>query len=742
MTAAIVFEFPLGWLAAIPVSAALAFAAWQQHQRGLSRSRIAYLAVLRLAAFLPLLFLATRPIWLNRAPLSASSRPVVLLMDRSESMSLAENGTTRYEEALQFLRQRLLPAFKATSVPVRALLFDESTELADGRRLAATKPSGKRTNLAGAIAQALEGPTPQPLAVIALTDGSANEDADNSRALGGLLATHTPFIGLGFGSDQGLNTLSLRRVEAPSTVASKTSFSISARLEMMDTEPMPAFDLLLLRDGQVVQKRTANPGKGARDWLESFRQTEETQGAHTYTVQLVPPEQPGLKCLNALASVPVRIADQKELRLLYMQGALTWDYKFISLALHSDPAIKITGLARTSHNSVFRQNVESAGELVNGFPTSLAELAPFRIVVLSNLRPSDLSAGQQEMLARFCGELGGGVLLIGGPATFDSSWKNSRLEQLLPVTFSSEDALADPERPFHLQLTQEALENPVFQIAEDRSSAEAWAQLPTFSRYARVDAAKPGALVWMRHPADQGPEGKRILMAAQRYGAGLSAVLCAQNFWRWRLAKDSNPGQFDRFWRQLFRWLGDTARQDVAIHLADQELHPGMDVHVTIEKQPSPASLTNSNQTFFVRVLNEAKQVLHEEAIALEPLQPVDFSFYAQKAGDYTVLVTDNLKTPVCTRPIEIREPNIELQNTARNMETLRQWASVSDGLAFKVEDCPDAADLVSRIKGKIQEVRHAKMVRRPIGLNGWTLTLVLAGLCGDWLARKHWGLR
>ena len=184
MTAAIVFEFPLGWLAVVPVSAALAFAVWRQHQRGLSRSRIACLAALRLAAFLPLLFLATRPVWLNRAPLAGSSRPVVLLMDRSLSMSLAENGTTRYEEALQFLRQRLLPAFKASSVPVRALLFDESTELVDGRRLAGAKPSGKRTNLAGAIAQALEASTPQPLAIIALTDGSANEDADNSREIG------------------------------------------------------------------------------------------------------------------------------------------------------------------------------------------------------------------------------------------------------------------------------------------------------------------------------------------------------------------------------------------------------------------------------------------------------------------------------------------------------------------------------------------------------------------------------
>src|SRR5262249_10175165 len=116
----------------------------------------------------------------------------------------------------------------------------------------------------------------------------------------------------------------------------------------------------------------------------------------------------------------------------------------------------------TSRQSFFRQNVENESELTNGFPVSLEELSPFRVVVLSNLRPADLTVAQQEVLAKFCGELGGGILMIGGATTFDSSWQNSRLEQLLPVVFSAAPAGALPERPFHLQPTDEALQEPVF----------------------------------------------------------------------------------------------------------------------------------------------------------------------------------------------------------------------------------------------------------------------------------------
>ena len=427
--------------------------------------------------------------------------------------------------------------------------------------------------------------------------------------------------------------------------------------------------------------------------------------------------------------------------MLYIQGALTWDYKFINLALHKDQTIKLTGLTRTSKQSVFRQNVESAGELMNGFPTSLEELAPFRVVVLSNLKPADLTSAQQDMLGRFCGELGGGILLIGGAATFDSSWQNSRLEQLLPVTFAGSAGVQGLDRPFRVQLTEEALQNPIFQIADGSELRERWTQLPTFTQYGRVDSPKPGAQTWMLHPSDNGPRGRRILMASQRYGAGMSAVLSIQNLWRWRLAKDSDPQQFDRFWRQLFRFLSEAGRQDVTIHLADQELHPQMDVQVILEKQPNPKNIADTNRKFFVRVEDGQKNLLQEEAVELEPLRPVDFKYHVEKAGVYNVVVTDGLKVPVSNRTIEIRDQNVEFQNTSRSMETLRQWAAVSEGLAFKVEECPAASDLVAQIKAKVEEVRHGKQMRHAIGVNGWVLLLVLGGLGGEWLLRKRWGL-
>jgi hypothetical protein len=331
--------------------------------------------------------------------------------------------------------------------------------------------------------------------------------------------------------------------------------------------------------------------------------------------------------------------------------------------------------------------------------------------------------------------------MIGGPATFDTSWQGTRLEQLLPVVFATSPGLLGFDRAFRVELTEEALQHPVFQLSDSGRTRELWAQLPTFTQYGRVDSAKPGAQVWARHQIDEGPKGRRILMAVERYGAGQSAVLCIQNFWRWRLARDADPQLFDRFWRQLFRFLSDVGRQDVMIQLADQDLHPQMDVQVVLEKQPNPSDLKAAKTRFWVRVEDGRRKLLREEALELQAARPVDFKFRAETADTYTVSVLDAAKALVAARPIEIREVNVEFQDTARNMETLRQWAALSDGLAMKVEDCRDPGEIASQIKARLEAVRRQRETRQPVGVNAWVLALALGCLGGEWILRKRWRL-
>ncbi len=108
---------------------------------------------------------------------------------------------------------------------------------------------------------------------------------------------------------------------------------------------MPAFHLLLLRDGQLLQTKDVAGFTGARTWTETFSLAENEEGRHNYDVQMMPPALPDLIVAKQKGSVQVSISNEKDLRILFVQGALTWDYKFVLRALSSDPAIRMTGLS-------------------------------------------------------------------------------------------------------------------------------------------------------------------------------------------------------------------------------------------------------------------------------------------------------------------------------------------------------------------------------------------------------------
>lgn len=737
----IAFEFPVALLIGAVFTVAVVVQIVRGYRRqSLPTCRIASLATLRLVALALITALVARPVSVEPEQAANARDSVVLLIDRSESMSLEDGGERRFTAAVRFVRDKLLPAIHTAGLRARAWLFAEDAILSDGNSIAHAEPIGRATNLARALMRCLAEVDPPPLAIVALTDGAANDQQDNSRAMAAVLANRVPVISLGFGSESGVRLLSIQHVTAPPTAAPKQTFAVSSRLESTGPGDMPGFELVLLRDGKYVDRKRVAPGKGNRTWLESFSVHEDNDGTHHYAVQLLPPTDPGLRCVTTQASATVRITDEKEIRVLFAQGALTWDYKFIRLALSSDPSIKLTGLSRTADNRFFYQDVERVGELSGGFPTTTEAMAPFHVVVLSSMRAGDLTAAQQDVLARYCGELGGGVLMIGGAATFDASWQKSRLEELLPVRFSPAPHVGGTQ-PFHLQLTDAAIEHRVFQVTDPGQNRQAWSKLPAFTSFAVVDDTKPGAQVWAVHPGSRGAAGPRPVMALQRYGAGHSGVLCVENLWRWRLAKESDPRHFDRFWQQLFRHLGAASREPITIRFADQELLPDAPVRVIIERQISAKAADAKVETCRVQFRRESESPLGEQTIELAPGKPVEISFRAGPPGNYTVSLTDARQASVASRTIDIKDVNIELQRATREMETLRQWAGLSGGVALRIEDCTDADDLIAQIQKRLQANQSSHPQPLPLGLNGWVFCALIGCLCGDWLVRKKWGM-
>jgi len=733
--------FPLGLTLGLPLAVVLvALATWRQRDQFRRPLHATALTVLRSLALLLAVLLIAAPMYVESQEDLPKRNSVVILVDRSESMALEERGESRIQRAIAFARSQLVPALRRAELRPTAMTFADEALATTGEALAKTVADGHRTNVGRAILRAVSETDPPPRAVIVLSDGAANELADNQRALSALVENRVPVIGIGVGSEAGPRTLTVQSVETPPSAPPKQQFRVTASLESGGEGELPAFDLLLLRDGQFVEKRTVAAGPAGRVWLESFLVAHDEPGIFRYTVQCAMADAKSVRVLDSTASATVRVTDEKDLRVLFVQGALTWDYKFIRIALLGDPAIRLTGLSRTSTSSVFYQNVEDSDELKSGFPTKVEQLAPFSVVVLANLRHSDLTVQQQDVLARFCGEFGGGVLMIGGPETFDASWRDSRLEQLLAVRFASVGA-TPPESPFAMRITPEALIHPVFRISDTEEPGAAWGRLPPFSNYARVDSVKPGAEIWAVHPQDRSADGPRVLMAAQRFGSGRSAVIGVQNFWRWRLARDSEPKAFDRFWQQLLRYLAEGGREQLSIVLADQSLDPHSEIRFAIQRQADPNDPDGAARSYSVRVTNNQQQEVARQSVDIAAGRAADVSFRAADAGGYLIEVLGAQDVPLTSRAIEIRDTNLEWRRPARDMRQLEQWAAVSHGMAVKIEHCDDVDGLLRQVIERADQAVRSMPRQEPAGINAWTLVLLVGCLGSEWLLRKKWGL-
>ena len=131
-----------------------------------------------------------------------------------------------------------------------------------------------------------------------------------------------------------------------------------------------------------------------------------------------------------------------------------------------------------------------------------------------------------------------------------------------------------------------------------------------------------------------------------------------------------------------------------------------------------------------------------ERELKLRPLRPVEIAFRTEDEGVYAVKVLNADGVQLAARPIEVREVDREMERTGRDLENLRQWAGLSQGLALPLEECQDAGDLLDDVLRRAEILQQKRDERRPLGMNGWVLTWLLACLGGEWALRKRWGLR
>lgn len=510
---------------------------------------------LRIAAAVLLVLLLLDPV-LSRDRLQTESNTVVVLLDRSRSMSVPDSyrGRPRHQVAGAFLTDpdTGLRALLEDDLRVVTLAFDTRTrEATPDEEAGRSAPAGRLTDLAGAMAAAADAvPRAETAAVVLLTDGAENAGGDareEARRLG------VPVFAVGFGSRAGTETARRDLIVAEVT-APETAFvgnTVVAEAAVRST----GYDLAEAGNRRVRVVLTEDDREVASEWIElteegvpvrvPLRFVPEGTGRKTYRVSVAVRGDESIPENNTRTfSVDVQA---HRATVLYFDASLRWEAKFLRDFLARDPAVELTSVLHSGQGRLVVNGSTHGADLSHGLPATKEDLGKFDVVILGDVEAAAVGPGALEAL-RARVEEGGGLLTLGGYHAYGpGGYAGSPLAAALPVVIGKSDGQRETE--LSLTLTPEGRVHPVLSGLTSFFAAE---EPPGLRGLTEVGRAKPGAQVLL-----ESRDAHEPVLAVERYGEGRVAAFTGDTSWLWyRSPVHGGPdGVYGRFWGQVMRWL-------------------------------------------------------------------------------------------------------------------------------------------------------------------------------------------
>jgi uncharacterized membrane protein len=199
--------------------------------------------------------------------------------------------------------------------------------------------------------------------------------------------------------------------------------------------------------------------------------------------------------------------DRTKIRVLYIEGSsqplsqvrvadrmqLRGPFTDLKQALTEDEDIECVVLIVERGSRTLRRIAESSAvDGVRGFPATMAELAAFDCLILSNVGSETLTPTQFQWIDHWIGQRGGGLCMIGGENSFASGgWRQTPLAAMLPVELAEgydwlpgETIKVVPQLP--------PAPHPLWNLlADDRQNREVVAAFPPVVGVNRWEAVRP-----------------------------------------------------------------------------------------------------------------------------------------------------------------------------------------------------------------------------------------------------------
>lgn len=698
----------LGVLAAILTAAAFA-------PDAVSVSRRISLGVLRLLALSVLAVILLRPSSLTTEAFRDRPR-VAILVDRSQSFQLrdarlpGEANPVSRARAADHVLSRLRAAWRERGEDADLSVMEFGSRPGAPRALDAPESGPFRHTQGTDIAAAIDAAAREmPGAIILIGDGRATAGRNPVAAAAGADA---PCFTVAFGrdaSDPPATDLSVRALDAPRAATVGASVPVDVRVAGTGLPQDCVVRVRLQADGKFAgerQVRLSGDG-GAR---VRFTHVPRREGTVRYDAEATA-DVPEATTENNRATAFVRVR-REVLRLVYAEGRLRWDYRFLRQALASIPGVEL-------------QTIPAFLKGGEGLRRMDGRWREAHVIVLGELPGLDRNhAGQiRDAVAG-----GAGLLLVAGAPGYAGPAALSLWREILPVRadeWKSEGATS-------VRLVPGAATHP----ALPRGFAGTLPNLPSRIGGGRVTAAGRALL--------RAEDGAPLLVVG-RYGTGRTAVILSGESHVWAHDEKADPRAYRALVAGLVGYVGGVdlpGRGGLTVRLSSHLLRPGDLVTVRAEYLPPDPGAEDAVRVGATlrKVDASAAEEPRFEAGASKWLAPTADgyagSFEVPEAGDYRVVIAVTAGDRTVVRrsvPLLVQGTAVEMENLSADHGLLERLATVSGGRSYR----PGQVDeLISDLEPFLASKTVPRSDRRELWDRFWVLGVLLSLLFLEWWLR------
>lgn len=650
----------------------------------------------------------------------------------------------------------------AAAHDLRVYAFGEG--LQSSPSLADLKAKDRVTALGAAIERVLEEPEVKSRAVggiIVISDGKNTAGSLPEAAAEAAARRKIRVHCVGVGDPRALRDVELVTLRGDNVVLldDEIVLDLKVRNRGFETQPVEV-TLADAKDGSVFHRETKTLLKSEEDQLFHVRYRPVKEGDQQWKVEIRP--LPGEHSTENNAKTHEVRVRRNRLRVLYVDKVPRWDYRKLKNFLVRGYESFEAQCLLISAEAAFIQEASEGMPPLSEFPTDEKALFKYDVVILGDVDPLDLDgfSAQKgkvlESLRRFV-ENGGGLAMLGGENFAPQAYKDTPLEDVLPIVIDPTDVGAgkrDIGETYKPRLTALGRAHPVLALTGDlEQNAALWERaegplrdgdldipaLDGWYWFGRVRKEKPGARALLTHPTERNEQGPYVLMAAGAFGDGPVFYCGVDEMWRW--FRGHGPKYAHQFWGNLVRWLGRTKLYagDKRFQLAVNRSAFEVGERITLTAYVKDKDYRRSAKPEQEIVLKSPSALNPERRILLKRVEDGVFerSMVAQDVGDYQAWilpedgVSDERISPVS---FAVRVSDVERREPILDETALKAIAQKTEGVYVRL---PEIRTLQKSLGAETVEIPRRREFR-DLRQDGRLPAVLLALLTIEWLLRKR----